>query len=140
MLLDLGYQIVIIEVDENQHVDYDCSCQNKRIMELSQDNWHRLIVFIRFNPDDYKKDGINIPSCWGQDKVKKDKLRKYIDQNGDGELNINIIIFGYDDIDFKMCLVTKDDDYTKLKEYLSNQTFFCDDVFQEANFDRIALT
>jgi hypothetical protein len=76
--LDLLYQVVIVEVDENQHTDYDCSCQNKRIMELSQDLGHRPIVFIRFNPDDYKQNGTNITSCWGQDKkgiciVKKSK-------------------------------------------------------------------
>ena len=51
LLLDFGYQIVIIEIDENQHNNYDCSCENKRIMELSQDLGHRPIVFIRFNPD-----------------------------------------------------------------------------------------
>jgi len=83
LLLDLLYQIVIIEVDENQHIDYDCSCQNKRTMELSQDLGHRPIVFIRFNPDDYKKDGTNITSCWGQDKngicvVKKSKKDEWI--------------------------------------------------------------
>ena len=51
LLLDLGYQVIIIEVDENQHTDYDCSCENKRLMELSQDVGHRPIIFIRFNPD-----------------------------------------------------------------------------------------
>jgi hypothetical protein len=65
LLLDLGYQVVIIEVDENQHIDYDCSCENKRIMELSQDIGHRPIVFIRFNPDVYyNEDNIKIKSCW----------------------------------------------------------------------------
>jgi hypothetical protein len=83
LLLDLGYQIVIVEVDENQHTDYDCSCQNKRIMELSQDLGHRPIVFIRFNPDDYEKDGITITSCWGQNKngicvVKKSKKDEWV--------------------------------------------------------------
>jgi hypothetical protein len=82
LLLDLGYQIIIIEIDENQHIEYDCSCQNKRIMELSQDLGHRPIVFIRFNPDDYEKDGKNITSCWGQDKkgicvVKKSKKTEW---------------------------------------------------------------
>jgi hypothetical protein len=68
LLLDLGYQIIIVEIDENQHTDYDCSCENKRIMELSQDVGHRPIVFIRFNPDDYThENGKNISSCWGQD-------------------------------------------------------------------------
>jgi hypothetical protein len=30
LLLDLGYQVLIVEIDENQHRDYDCSCENKR--------------------------------------------------------------------------------------------------------------
>jgi len=83
LLLDLGYQIVIIEVDENQHTDYDCSCENKRIMELSQDLGHRPLVFIRFNPDDYEKNETNITSCWGQDGhgicvVKKSKKSEWV--------------------------------------------------------------
>ena len=65
LLLDLGYQVIIIEIDENQHIDYDCSCENKRLMELSQDVGHRNIIFIRFNPDDYiNRDGEKIKSCW----------------------------------------------------------------------------
>ena len=85
LLLDLGYQVIIVEIDENQHIDYDCSCQNKRIMELSQDVGHRPIVFIRFNPDEYEKDGTNITSCWGCDKnglcvVKKSKKNEWTDR------------------------------------------------------------
>ena len=64
ILVDLGYQVLIIEIDENAHQNYDCSCENKRIMELSQDVGHRPIVFIRFNPDSYIKDDKKIPSCW----------------------------------------------------------------------------
>ena len=65
LLLDLGYQVIIIEIDENQHVDYDCSCENKRLMELSQDVGHRNIIFIRFNPDDYiNRERKKIKSCW----------------------------------------------------------------------------
>ena len=64
LLLDLGDQVLIIEVDENKHVDYDCTCENKRIMELSQDVGHRPIVFIRFNPDSYIVEDQKIPSCW----------------------------------------------------------------------------
>jgi hypothetical protein len=64
ILIDLGYQIVIIEIDENQHKNYDSSCENKRIMEISQDNGHRPIIFIRFNPDKYIFNGIKMKSCW----------------------------------------------------------------------------
>jgi len=85
LLLDLGYQVIIIEIDENQHIDYDCSCENKRIMELSQDLNHRPIVFIRFNPDEYKFQDKTITSCWGINKngicvVKKTKKSEWSDR------------------------------------------------------------
>lgn len=83
--IDLGYQIVIVEIDENQHIDYNCSCENRRLMELSQDVGHRPIVFIRFNPDDYNtasKAEKKITSCWkinssGICCVKKSKQKEW---------------------------------------------------------------
>jgi hypothetical protein len=65
LLLDLGYQVIIVEIDENQHIDYDCTCENKRLMEISQDIGHRPLILIRFNPDSYvnRKNEI-IKSCW----------------------------------------------------------------------------
>jgi hypothetical protein len=94
LLLDLGYQNVIVEVDENKHTDYDCSCENKRIMELSQDLGHRPIVFIRFNPDDYNQNGTTITSCWGRDKtgiciVKKTKKNEWMQRLSALEEQIN---------------------------------------------------
>ncbi len=62
--IDLGYQIIIIEIDENQHKTYENICENKRMMEICQDNNYRPIVFIKFNPDNYIKNGIKIRSCW----------------------------------------------------------------------------
>jgi hypothetical protein len=102
LLLDLGHQIVIMEVDENQHTDYDCSCENKRIMELSQDLGHRPIVFIRFNPDDYEKNGTNITSCWGRDKkgicvVKKTKKDEWTQRLHTLEEQINYWIINRTD-------------------------------------------
>lgn len=70
LLLDMGSHIIIVEIDENKHTDYDCSCENKRLMELSQDLQHRPIIFIRFNPDDYTdQDGNNVKSCWKLNKL-----------------------------------------------------------------------
>ena len=61
-------------MDEDKHTDYDCSCEHKRLMELSQDVHHRPIVFIRFNPDAYtNQDGVLVKSCW---KVNKSGLMK----------------------------------------------------------------
>jgi hypothetical protein len=70
LLLDMGSHIIIIEVDENKHTDYDCSCEHKRLMQLSQDLHHRPIVFIRFNPDAYtNQKGEVVKSCWKLNKI-----------------------------------------------------------------------
>ena len=80
---DFGSHIVIIEIDENHHSSYECSCENKRIMQLSQDFEHRPIVFIRFNPDGYTDiNDKNITSCWGVNKlgiltIKKTKKNEW---------------------------------------------------------------
>jgi hypothetical protein len=77
LLLDMGTHIIIVEIDENKHTDYDCSCEHKRLMELSQDLHHRPIVFIRFNPDDYtNQDGVLIKSCWKLNKLGVMQLMK----------------------------------------------------------------
>ena len=83
ILMDLGFQVIIVEIDENQHINYDCSCENKRLMELSLDLDHRPIIFIRFNPDEYKNENNElIKSCWYINKlgvcvVKKTKINEW---------------------------------------------------------------
>jgi hypothetical protein len=82
LFLDLGYQIIIVEVDENQHIDYDCICENKRLMELSKYVYHRPIVFIRFNPDEYTNKNQKVTSCWTLNKtgicvLKKTKIKEW---------------------------------------------------------------
>jgi hypothetical protein len=85
LLIDLGYQVIIVEIDENQHKNYDTSCENKRLMEISKDLAHRPIIFIRFNPDDYQtKENKKITSCWNINKlsglcyIKKSKENEWI--------------------------------------------------------------
>ncbi len=63
LMVDFGHQVIIIEVDENKHIAYEC--ENNRMMQLWQAVGERNIVFIRFNPDRYKKDDVKIPSPWG---------------------------------------------------------------------------
>lgn len=65
VLLDVGSHVLIIEIDENKHSTYDCSCENKRLMELSLDIGHRPIVFLRFNPDANDTSS----SCWTKNKT-----------------------------------------------------------------------
>ena len=83
LLLDLGDQVLVVEVDENQHVLYDCSCENKRLMQLSRDVGNRPLVVVRFNPDSYMtSSGNTVTSCWGPNKlgisvVKKSKSEEW---------------------------------------------------------------
>ena len=86
LLLDLGEQLIIIEIDENKHDTYDCICENKRLMEISQDLSHRPIIFIRFNPDQYTDlEGTKIKSCWKLHKngvlyIEKNKIKEWSDR------------------------------------------------------------
>ena len=114
LFLDLGYQIIIIETDENQHIDYNTTCENKRLMLLSQDVNHRSIIFIRFNPDGYIKDGVKITSCWtttekkGLIKIKninewnnrldvlKNEIKYWINPNNKSDKIIHVVELFFD--------------------------------------------
>ena len=58
--IDFGSHCLMIEIDENQHVNY--SCEEKRMVELYEDVGFRKIVFLRFNPDRYKEGSTMYPS------------------------------------------------------------------------------
>jgi len=65
---------IIIECDENKHQGY--SCENKRTMEIFQDLGNRPIVFLRFNPDQYKDDnGIIIDGCFKKTTLISNSLQ-----------------------------------------------------------------
>jgi hypothetical protein len=85
ILLDLGYQVLVIEIDENQHETYDSSCENKRLMLLCQDVNYRPVIFIRFNPDGYYNGNKKITGCFGFGKngicrVKNNKKVEWKDR------------------------------------------------------------
>ena len=70
LFLDMGSHVCIVEIDENKHEAYDCSCENKRIQEIWNDVGCRPIIFIRFNPDSYiDLDNVKHPSCWRNNKL-----------------------------------------------------------------------
>ena len=88
LLLDMGSHVIIVEIDENKHTDYDCSCEHKRLMQLSQDLQHRPIIFIRFNPDDYiNQEGVKIKSCWKINKLGLMKIQKTKEQEWEERIN-----------------------------------------------------
>jgi len=52
-LFDYGTHIVILEVDEDQHRNYECACEQARMINLFQAQGGMKTLFIRFNPDSY---------------------------------------------------------------------------------------
>ena len=106
ILIDMGFQVIIVEVDETQHKNYNYMCENKRMMKIwktindinadddeadeedekNENNLnYRSVIFIRFNPDGYSDNGTIIDSCWklnskGICQTKKDKLNEWNDR------------------------------------------------------------
>ncbi len=50
-LIQLNDYNIIIEIDEDQHINYEC--ENRRTMEIFQDLGNSPLTIIRFNPDSY---------------------------------------------------------------------------------------
>jgi hypothetical protein len=87
--IDLATHVLIVEVDEFQHLKGDYSCENKRMMELFEDGQRRPIIFLRFNPDKYTDAfGFTMPSPWtktkgGEPRIhpkRKDDWRKRLNK------------------------------------------------------------
>ena len=51
---DFGNKIVILECDENQHQERNCSCEQIRMVNIGQSFGGLPTYFIRWNPDKYK--------------------------------------------------------------------------------------
>ena len=62
---------VIVECDENQHRGAGYSCDNMRTMQLFEDLGSRPLVFIRFNPDSYRRDGVRVGGCFERTEITK---------------------------------------------------------------------
>ncbi len=89
LLVDFVEFVLIIEVDENCHRSYDSTCENKRLMEISQDLGHRSLVVIRINIDGYVDvEGTKIKSCWS---VKKTSGLLYINNNKQWNLRLECL-------------------------------------------------
>lgn len=60
ILIDYGSHCIIIEIDEFRHTNY--TCEKKRMVDIYADLGARNTVFLRFNPDGYKLNGIHHPT------------------------------------------------------------------------------
>ena len=64
ILFHFGDKVIIVEVDENQHKNYDTTCEKVRVNNLLEDINYRNLVLIKFNPDYYKLGLKQINSPW----------------------------------------------------------------------------
>jgi len=83
LFLDLGYQFIIVEIDEGRHKCRSYSDEFERMMAISQDIKDRPVIFIRFNPDNYVINKEKFPSCWHKNElgsvvVKQNKIYEWI--------------------------------------------------------------
>lgn len=56
LLYDAGTHFVAVEIDEDQHEQYDRGCEHRRMLEIGQD-CGMPTHFIRYNPDAWKMNG-----------------------------------------------------------------------------------
>lgn len=68
---------VVVEIDEDQHIGYNEICENRRMIEIYLDVANRPIIFIRLNPDKYKRNGIEIKSTFWKTKTGELRCDKY---------------------------------------------------------------
>jgi hypothetical protein len=56
-LWDTGLAVIILEVDENQHMDRPCECEQTRMVNVSGALAAERTLWIRYNPDKYSRHG-----------------------------------------------------------------------------------
>ncbi len=67
-MIDCLTHVVIVEIDEDQHISYDQTCDNRRTMEIFRDVGNRPVSFVRLNPDGYTRDGKHIGKTFSTTK------------------------------------------------------------------------
>jgi len=58
-VIECSTHSIVLEVDEHQHKDRPCECEQTRMVNISQ-SLGMPTIFIRYNPDEYKIDGKTI--------------------------------------------------------------------------------
>jgi predicted GIY-YIG superfamily endonuclease len=74
-VIDLGHTQLIVEVDENQHKSYPNHCEITRMVQIHQDAG-MPIIFIRYNPDNYRNnDNIIVRHSKGRQQLLLDLIK-----------------------------------------------------------------
>jgi len=72
-LWDRGHLVVILEVDEDQHMGRACECEQARMINISQVMAAPHTLWIRYNPDKYTSSGAQL-----KPGVRRDTLRRVL--------------------------------------------------------------
>jgi hypothetical protein len=69
IFLHMGEFVLIIEIDENQHIKYCYDYEDTRLREIHEDVKNLPIILIKYNPDRYiDENHKKIKSCWTVNK------------------------------------------------------------------------
>jgi hypothetical protein len=73
LLWDKGHLVVILEVDEEQHLGRACECEQMRMINVSQDLAAPRTLWIRYNPDAYSSPCVQVAP-----RTRLDTLRRVL--------------------------------------------------------------
>jgi len=121
-VIDYGTFKVIIEVDENQHMNYSCECEYRRMCSIHSDFGGIPILFLRYNPDTYHIKGESIRR---NDNYRLTKLFELLTQLSNVEIikyPLLVCYLFYDDFDSILRFYTID--------YYNNDINEVQDVFK----------
>ncbi len=92
-LFDCGDHFVILEIDENQHKNNNCECEQIRMINISQSLGLKT-VFIRYNPDPFIVDNEKFNTTIGKrHKILEKWLRYLIDTTPKEFLSVIYLYF-----------------------------------------------
>jgi hypothetical protein len=74
-------QVIIVEIDEEQHKRYNKSESDERLVKICEDLNMQSVIFIRFNPDAYTTAGVRKESCWTKNSEGRDVIADLAEWN-----------------------------------------------------------
>ena len=86
--IDAGTHVVIIEIDEDQHKQYDEICENTRMLNIHQAIGLRC-VFLRYNPNVFRVNNkVKIVQKQKRLKILLENIKKYMEQIPEDEITV----------------------------------------------------
>jgi hypothetical protein len=94
--IDVGTHIVIVEIDEDQHKQYDSKCEVARMLNIQQAEGMRC-VFIRYNPDTYKIAGKTFKVYEKmRHRVLEKQIRQHMENIPEEDITVYRLFYDYD--------------------------------------------